>query len=207
MHRPRRHGLCLLSLLVTGLLAATPTRAQDKTAEIDKIFSWVKPGMPGCVAAASQNGKLVVNRAYGLADLERNVPLTTDSVFDAASIRKQFVAAAILLLVEDEAPVAVGRRPQVHPGTAGLRPHDHAGPHAHPHQRHARLDVRSGHSTAAASRRMRDDPAAARPQFRARRGVVLLEQRLRAAHRDRRARQRRCRSPSSRGRACSSRSG
>ena len=76
--------------------------AQDETTEIDRIFSWVRPGSPGCVAAASQNGTLVVSRAYGLADLERNVPLTADSVFDAASIRKQFVAAAILLLVEEK---------------------------------------------------------------------------------------------------------
>jgi len=90
---------CLVTVLV---LFMAPTRAQDKTPHIDKIFSWVQPGMPGCVAAASHNGQLVVNRAYGLADLERNVPLTTDSVIDAASIRKQFVAAAILLLVEEK---------------------------------------------------------------------------------------------------------
>ena len=89
------------SVVVTALVAGTPGFAQDKTAEIDKIFSWVKPDMPGCVAAASQDGKLMVNRAYGLADLERNVPLMTESLLDAGSIRKQFVAAAVLLLVED----------------------------------------------------------------------------------------------------------
>src|SRR5688572_33466368 len=91
----RGHDRRLPSLLLLGLVAAAPAHAQDKNASIDRIFSWVKPGSPGCVAAASHNGALVVNRAYGLADLERNVPLTADSVFDAASIRKQFVAAAI----------------------------------------------------------------------------------------------------------------
>src|SRR5687767_4995028 len=94
MLRPR-------SLVVAALLVGTGVHAQDRTAETDKIFAWVKPGMPGCVAAASQDGKLAVNRAYGLADLERNVPLTTESLLDAGSIRKQFVAAAVLLLVED----------------------------------------------------------------------------------------------------------
>ena len=89
------------TFIVITLLVATPAYAQDKTPEIDKIFSWVKPGMPGCLAAASQDGKLVVNRAYGLADIERNVPLTTESLIDAGSIRKQFVAAAVLLLVEE----------------------------------------------------------------------------------------------------------
>lgn len=90
------------ALVLSGLLLATAASAQEyKTAEVDKIFSWAKPGMPGCVAAASQDGKLMVNRAYGLADLDRSVPLTTESLLDAGSIRKQFVAAAVLLLVEE----------------------------------------------------------------------------------------------------------
>ena len=89
------------TLIVTALLLTVPAHAQDKTSEIDKIFSWVKPGMPGCIAAASQDGKVVVNRAYGLADIERNVPLTTESLLDAGSIRKQFVAAAVLVLVDE----------------------------------------------------------------------------------------------------------
>lgn len=83
------------------MLVGTPASAQDKTSEVDKIFSWATPATPGCVVAVSQHGKLVVNRAYGLADLERDVPLSTGSIFDAASLRKQFVAAAVLLLVEE----------------------------------------------------------------------------------------------------------
>jgi CubicO group peptidase (beta-lactamase class C family) len=91
----------LVSFVVAALLVSAPAYAQDKTAEIDKIFSWVKPNEPGCAVAVSQHGKLVVNRAYGLADLERDVPISPNTVFDAGSVRKQFVAAAILLLVED----------------------------------------------------------------------------------------------------------
>lgn len=97
-----RHALVLAALLAAApAVARSSASVQDRTAEVDKIFSWVKPGMPGCLAAASQDGTLVVNRAYGLADLERDVPLTTESLLDAGSIRKQFVAAAILLLVEE----------------------------------------------------------------------------------------------------------
>ena len=57
----------LLLLVVAQLFAGTPAHAQDKTSDIDKIFSWATPSAPGCVAALSQHGKLVVNRAYGLA--------------------------------------------------------------------------------------------------------------------------------------------
>jgi CubicO group peptidase (beta-lactamase class C family) len=89
------------SLLLIALLAGAPALAQDKTAEIDKIFNWATPGTPGCAVAASLNGKVVVNRAYGSADLERDVALTPGSVFDAGSLVKQFVAASVLLLVEE----------------------------------------------------------------------------------------------------------
>lgn len=91
----------LVMLVIIGLLIGTNAYAQDKTIEIDKLFNWATPTTPGCICAVSQNGKVVVNRAYGLADLERDVALTTNSIFDAGSVRKQFVAAAILLLVED----------------------------------------------------------------------------------------------------------
>ncbi len=87
--------------VVTALLVGAPAAAQDKTAGIDKIFSWATPATPGCAVAVSQHGKLAVNRAYGLADLERDVPLSPGTVFDVGSLRKQFVAASILLLVEE----------------------------------------------------------------------------------------------------------
>jgi CubicO group peptidase (beta-lactamase class C family) len=74
---------------------------EDKNTAIDKIFSWTKPTAPGCVCAVSQNGKLVVNRAYGSADLERDVPININTIFDAGSVSKQFVAAAALLLADD----------------------------------------------------------------------------------------------------------
>ena len=91
----------LASFAVAALLVGTPAYAQDKTSEIDKVFSWATPSTPGCAVAVSQNGKLVVNRAYGSADLERDVALSPNSILDIGSVRKQFVAAAVLLLAED----------------------------------------------------------------------------------------------------------
>lgn len=90
-----------LIAMLMALVLCTASDAQDKTTEIDKFFSWSTPTTPGCVCAVSQNGKVVVNRAYGSADLERDVPLSPNSVFDIGSVRKQFVAAAVLLLVEE----------------------------------------------------------------------------------------------------------
>jgi CubicO group peptidase (beta-lactamase class C family) len=91
----------LVSSVVTALLVGAPAYAQDKTSEIDDIFSWVTPGMPGCVVGVSQNGEVVVNRAYGLANLDTGAPIGPRTVFDIGSVQKQFSAAAALLLVEE----------------------------------------------------------------------------------------------------------
>ena len=101
-HRFPKLALPIGAAALTAVLVATAAFAQDKAAEIDKIFSWVTPGMPGCTVAVSHNGTLVTNRAYGLANVERALPLTTESVLDAGSVVKQFLAASILLLVEDK---------------------------------------------------------------------------------------------------------
>ena len=50
------------------------------------------------VALVAQGGTVILARGYGLADRARNVPYTTDTVFDIGSITKPFTASAILKL-------------------------------------------------------------------------------------------------------------
>jgi CubicO group peptidase (beta-lactamase class C family) len=73
-----------------------------ETSTIDALFAeWDTAETPGCVLAVIKDGALIYQRAYGMADLERNVALTTDSIFDLGSIGKQFVAALVALLAEE----------------------------------------------------------------------------------------------------------
>ncbi len=83
------------------LLLAAPLSAQDIAARIDNIFGFSSADAPGCVVGVSQRGTTIASRAYGLADVQARVPLTTATQFDIGSVQKQFVAAAVLLLVED----------------------------------------------------------------------------------------------------------
>lgn len=102
---PRRASRSTLPILLASIVpavAADPAAAQDRNEGIDGIFSWTAPTAPGCTVAVSLNGERVVSRAYGAADLERGLPLTPDSVFDVGSVTKQFVAATVLQLVEEE---------------------------------------------------------------------------------------------------------
>ncbi|HKR22291.1 MAG TPA: serine hydrolase domain-containing protein, partial [Pyrinomonadaceae bacterium] len=56
---------------------------------------------PGCAAAVSLNGETVFEKAFGLADMEHNVPNTAQTIFESGSVAKQFTAAALVLLQQD----------------------------------------------------------------------------------------------------------
>ena len=82
--------------------AQSPVSAPDVSQTIDTVFErWTQPGSPGCAVGLSGQGLPSVTRAYGLANLEFNVPITPDSIFESGSVAKQFTAAAIGLLVLD----------------------------------------------------------------------------------------------------------
>lgn len=82
--------------------ANSESSATSVSEKVDAIFaSWNKTDSPGCVCAVIQDGKIVYEKGYGMADLEHNESLTPLSVFYIASTSKQFTAACIALLVLD----------------------------------------------------------------------------------------------------------
>jgi CubicO group peptidase (beta-lactamase class C family) len=90
----------LLAVAVALSLAQAPP--SDPQARVDEIFKeFAAPGSPGCTVAVYQDGKSVLSRAYGMANLDHDVRLTPSSIFHVASVSKQFTAAAILLLAAD----------------------------------------------------------------------------------------------------------
>jgi len=56
--------------------------------------------VPGVAIIVKHQGKVLVSKGYGFADLEHKAPMTVDSVHELASVSKQFTAAAIMLLAE-----------------------------------------------------------------------------------------------------------
>ena len=70
----------------------------DTVNQIEKIFARYKPGIPGAELAISRNGQIIFSKTWGMADLEHNISLTTQSPTEAGSVSKQFTSAAILLL-------------------------------------------------------------------------------------------------------------
>ena len=81
--------------------ATTASPAADLATRFDAIFKgWSSSESAGCAVGVAQNDAPVLLRAYGEADLEHDVANTTDTVFEAGSSSKQFVAASILILAE-----------------------------------------------------------------------------------------------------------
>src|ERR1700722_7544766 len=83
-------------------LVGVPCMAGPANPRVDRIFaSWDRPSSPGCALAVVRKGAIVYARGYGSANLELNVPITPQTVFDIGSVSKQFTAMSIVLLAED----------------------------------------------------------------------------------------------------------
>jgi CubicO group peptidase (beta-lactamase class C family) len=57
---------------------------------------------PGGVVGVIKNGKLIFIKAYGVANFKTKEPNTTSTLFNLASVSKQFTAAAILILANEK---------------------------------------------------------------------------------------------------------
>lgn len=91
--------LAALCIVLAG--AAVAAQPADRQAAVDKVFAAWNTATPGCAIGVAENGVPVLERAYGMADLEHNVPNRPDTIFEAGSVSKQFTAAAMILLARD----------------------------------------------------------------------------------------------------------
>ncbi len=57
--------------------------------------------IPGLAIAIIDHGQVALARGYGYANLEHDVPVTAETLFQSGSVGKQFTATAVMLLVED----------------------------------------------------------------------------------------------------------
>jgi CubicO group peptidase (beta-lactamase class C family) len=96
---------CLVLNLGSGKALAqvsepSPLSPQDRAVDA-LVAKFDHPDAPGVSVAVYRAGEVIYSKAVGMADLEHNVRLTTGSVFDIASMSKQFTAMAVVLLHED----------------------------------------------------------------------------------------------------------
>jgi CubicO group peptidase (beta-lactamase class C family) len=94
----------VLAVLLSVSFNLNPARGQSPgqlTAEFDRIISSeFKAQEPGGVVLVTRRGAVIYKKAFGMANLELDVPMKEEMVFNIASITKQFTAVAVLQLAE-----------------------------------------------------------------------------------------------------------
>lgn len=101
MNRWWLHFLALVASLILGI-RQTSAAAQA----VDKIDEYVLAEMkhekiPGLALGVYRYGQIVKAQGYGLANIELNVPVKPETIFQSGSVGKQFTATAVMMLVEE----------------------------------------------------------------------------------------------------------
>lgn len=74
-------------------------KAETPAEQVDELFTfWDTDKTPGGAVAVVKDGEIIFKKAYGVANLEYNIPVTPSSIFHIASVSKQFTVFSILLL-------------------------------------------------------------------------------------------------------------
>lgn len=97
------HWRLLRTPLMVALLLAGPLLQAARSDEIDDYINAEIQArhIPGVSLAVIKEGKVVKAQGYGLANVELNVPAGPETVYKIGSVSKQFIAAGIMLLVQD----------------------------------------------------------------------------------------------------------
>ena len=98
-----RQVLLLIVALLTPDLAAASRPDLHRSAQVDAAVreQMREQRIPGVAVAVVLNGKIIKAKGYGLANVELATPVPPETIFEAGSITKQFVATAIMVLVEE----------------------------------------------------------------------------------------------------------
>jgi uncharacterized protein (TIGR03435 family) len=95
--------------VTAGKVANNARAASDgkplTVAQLAGIDSYVgsqmkKDRTPGLAVGVYRRGEILLAKGYGLANIELNVPVTPQTIFQSGSVGKQFVSAAVMMLVE-----------------------------------------------------------------------------------------------------------
>jgi CubicO group peptidase (beta-lactamase class C family) len=94
-------------LFALSFIAPSISRAQATPALSVDVSNYVRSEMqrqhiPGAALLVSRCGKIVQAEGFGLANVELQVPVKPETVFQSGSVGKQFTATAVMMLVEED---------------------------------------------------------------------------------------------------------
>jgi CubicO group peptidase (beta-lactamase class C family) len=107
MNHRRKYSSCIPWLLASALaLFLLPRASTQSNATKEAVSNYVRAEMqlqhiPGLALLVSRGGKIVQAQGFGLANVELQVPVKPETVFQSGSVGKQFTATAVMMLVEE----------------------------------------------------------------------------------------------------------
>jgi len=92
-----------LSFAQSSPISSTPPLDPQRLKSIDSFITtqMAHQKIPGLAVGIYSRGKILLAKAYGEANVELDVPVRAQTVFQTGSVGKQFVSAAIMMLVEE----------------------------------------------------------------------------------------------------------
>ena len=92
-------GLVAVAALAGSAAGQDPSARREQ--QVDSLFSeYTKDLSPGAAVAVVRDGKVLLTKGYGYASLEHRTPITPTTVFDVASVSKQFTGLAVAMLID-----------------------------------------------------------------------------------------------------------
>jgi D-alanyl-D-alanine carboxypeptidase len=106
LHRAALCAVFTLASFWSGVARAQPARSAGPPAQADSADRFIaelmaRKHIPGVAIAVVRAGKVIKAEGYGVADIENDVRVTTQTVFKIGSLSKQFLASGIMLLAQD----------------------------------------------------------------------------------------------------------
>ena len=96
----KAQGWCF-ALAFTIVPIALAGQGSNVESKVDAVFAKWTASTPGCAVGVATNGTPVLAKGFGMADLEHDVRISPDTIFEGGSVSKQFTAAAVMLLARD----------------------------------------------------------------------------------------------------------
>lgn len=102
MKRQVSYAVVVLASLLVPRAGPAEDVVGPRSAKIDAVVhKRVPDNGPGVAVAVVDKGKIAHARGYGLADIENRRPIHPETLFDLASVSKQFTAMAVMMLAEE----------------------------------------------------------------------------------------------------------
>src|SRR5690606_5210542 len=101
--RPSQHARSLVMFILFVMFCLPAAGQTDLEAKVDEYVKNHMAGekIPGIAVAVMREGKIILAKGYGLANVEHNVPVKPETVFQSGSVGKAFTVVAIMMLVDE----------------------------------------------------------------------------------------------------------